>query len=208
MFTARRALLVIDVQNEYVSGKLRIEFPPVEASLASIGKAMDAAREAGIPVVVVQSTTSPDAPIFARGSEGWQFHEVVRSRRWEHHVDKGLPSAFAGTDLRQWIDERDIDTLTIVGYMTHNCDDSTIKEAVHAGFAVEFLHDAAGALSYENRAGRASAEEIHRTFCVVLQSRFAAVVSTDEWIATLRTGATLPRDTIFGSYLRAHAGAV
>jgi nicotinamidase-related amidase len=206
MAAPKRALLVIDVQNEYVSGKLRIEHPPVETSLANIAKAMDEARSAGIPVVAVQTTTSPEAPIFAPDSYGWQFHEVVRSRGWTHCVEKKLPSALAGTGLGEWLGRQGIDTLAVAGYMTHNCDDATIRQAVHEGFAVEFLHDAAGALSYENRAGRASAEEIHRAFSVVLQSRFAAVMSTEEWIDAVRTGATPPRDTIFGSYQRAHAG--
>lgn len=132
------ALVVIDVQNEYVTGRMRIEYPPVATSLANIGRAMDTARAAG--------------------------------------------------------------------YMTHNCDDATIRQAVHAGLAVEFLHDAAGSVPYANRAGRATAEEIHRAFLVVLQSRFAAVLSTEEWIDAVRTGIAPPRETIFGSYQRAHQG--
>lgn len=44
--TPRRALIVIDVQNEYVTGALRIEYPPVEESLGNIGMAMDAAHAA------------------------------------------------------------------------------------------------------------------------------------------------------------------
>ncbi len=46
-----RALLVIDVQNEYVSGRLPIAYPPVDESLAAIGEAMDAAAAHGIPIV-------------------------------------------------------------------------------------------------------------------------------------------------------------
>lgn len=42
----RRALIVIDVQNEYVTGNLPIEFPGINLSLANIGKAMDAAVKA------------------------------------------------------------------------------------------------------------------------------------------------------------------
>ena len=36
----KRALIVIDVQNDYVTGNLRIEFPPVETSLSNIALAM------------------------------------------------------------------------------------------------------------------------------------------------------------------------
>ena len=37
MTTPRRALIVIDVQNEYVSGDLPIEYPDIHSSLANIG---------------------------------------------------------------------------------------------------------------------------------------------------------------------------
>jgi hypothetical protein len=63
--------------------------------------------------------------------------------------------------------------------------------------------DAAGSVPYANRAGQASAEEIHRAYSVVLQSRFAAVLSTAEWIAAVQTGAEPERDSIFASNQRA-----
>jgi len=199
----RRALIVIDVQNEYVTGNLPIEFPDIQFSLANIGKAMDASKAAGIPIVVVQQFAPAGSPVFAQGSNGWELHEVVRSRTWDHFFEKKLPSAFAGTNLADWLGERQIDTLTVAGYMTHNCDDSTIKHAFHAGLAVEFLSDAAGSLPYLNKAGAASAEEIHRAFSIAMQARFAAVMGTDEWICLLRTNGTAERDNIFKSNRRA-----
>ncbi|MDR5778572.1 cysteine hydrolase family protein [Caballeronia sp. LZ065] len=199
----RRALIVIDVQNEYVTGNLPIEYPDVNVSLANIGRAMDAAQRHGVPVVVVQNFAPASAPIFARGSALADLHETVTSRPRAHYVEKSLPSAFAGTDLADWLSAHEIDTLVIAGYMTHNCDDSTVKHAVHAGLAVEFLADATGAVPYENRAGRASAEEIHRVFTVVMQSRFAAVLDTAEWIAALDTGEPPVRDNIYASNQRA-----
>jgi nicotinamidase-related amidase len=204
----RRALVVIDVQNEYVTGDLPIEFPPVETSLANIGRAIDAARAAGVPVVVVQNFAPAGAPIFARGSVGAELHEVVASRERDHYVEKALPSAFAGTDLAQWLAARDVNTITVVGYMTHNCDASTVFEATHAGLNVEFLHDATGSLPYANDAGFASAEDIHRVFSVVMQTRFAAVATTDAWLAAVKAGTSLPGDNIYASNQRARAKVV
>ncbi|RQM49681.1 cysteine hydrolase [Paraburkholderia bannensis] len=204
----RRALVVIDVQNEYVSGDLPIEYPDVHTSLANIGRAIDAARTAGVPVVVVQNFAPAESPLFARGSAGAELHDVVASRERDHYVEKSLPSAFAGTDLGAWLAARGIDTLTIVGYMTHNCDASTAFDATHAGLAVEFLEDATGAVPYENSAGAASAAEIHRVFSVVMQSRFAAVACTDAWLAALAEGAPLPRDNIYLSNQRARKARV
>ena len=198
-----RALVVIDVQNEYESGGLRIQYPPVADSLRNIGRAMDAAHAAGIPVIVVQQMAPADAPLFAEGTHGWQLHEVVAGRPRQHFVQKKLPSAFAGTDLAAWLAEQGIDTLAVVGYMTHNCNDTTIKHAFDAGLQVEFLRDASGSVPYANRAGAATAEEIHRVFAVVEQSRYAAVMTTDEWIAHLARGTTPERDTIHASHQRA-----
>jgi nicotinamidase-related amidase len=200
---AHRALLVIDVQNEYVSGNLLIEYPDIHASLANVGKAMDAAREANIPVIVVQQFAPAQSPIFAEGSKGWELHEVVKNRNWQHKINKKLPSAFAGTNLTDWLVAHDINTLCVTGYMTHNCVDATIKHAFHSGLAVEYLQDASGALSYQNKAGYASAEEIHRTFSIVMQARFAAVMSTEEWLQLIRTNGTAERDNIFQSSQRA-----
>jgi nicotinamidase-related amidase len=205
---SRRALLVIDVQNDYVGGELPIEFPEVQNSLRNIGKVMDAARAASIPVVVVQNILPPNAPFMAEGSAGVELHEVVAASPHDHYVAKKLPSAFAGTDLEAWLRQHDIDTVTVIGYMTHNCNLSTMLHAFHSGFAVEFISDAAGSVPYENRAGRASAEEIHRVMSVVLQSRFAAVMSTEEWIAMLQQDSTAERDSIFRSNRRARGLAV
>jgi len=199
----KRALIVIDVQNEYFTGDLPIEYPNPQMTVANVGIAMDAAREAGIPVIVVQQTAPANSPLFAIGTDGWQLHPLVAARQHDHYVRKTLPSAYPETDLAQWLQSNNIDTLTVVGYMTHNCDASTINHALHNGTAVEFLHDASGAVSYQNRAGFASAEDIHRVFCVVLQSRFAAVISTQEWVENVRSGTTPERDSIYLSNQRA-----
>lgn len=203
----RRALIVIDVQNEYVTGGLPIRFPDVSVSLANIARAIDAANAANVPVVVVQNRTPPGSPLFASGSAGWQLNETVTSRHFDHYIDKQLPSAFAGTDLLQWIRANSIDTLTVVGYMTHNCVAATVFDALHAGLAVEVLSDATGSVSYANRAGRASASRLHKGFMVVFQSRFAAVMPTNRWITHLIDRTTPERDTIFRSHQRATAQA-
>ncbi|MFT4100248.1 MAG: cysteine hydrolase family protein [Burkholderiaceae bacterium] len=199
----QRALIVIDAQNEYLTGGLPIEYPDPLQTITNIGAVMDAARTAGIPVIVVQQTAPAGAPLFAVDTDGWQLHPVVGSRPRDHYLRKTLPSAYPETDLTQWLQARGIDTLTVVGYMTHNCDASTIIHALHQGTAVEFLHDASGSVPYRNQAGAASAEEIHRVFSVVLQSRFAAVMSTRDWIDSIRTGTVPVRDNIYQSNRRA-----
>jgi nicotinamidase-related amidase len=50
----KRALLVIDVQDEYFTGLLPITHP--HGHLDNVLRSMDAARDAGVPIVVVQHT--------------------------------------------------------------------------------------------------------------------------------------------------------
>ncbi|MFC5741130.1 cysteine hydrolase family protein [Dyella tabacisoli] len=203
--TPRRALIVIDVQNEYFTGNLQIEYPPPAESLANIGRLMDAATAAKIPVIVIQQNSPADAPAFAQGSNGWQLHDEVGRRHRDAYFGKPLPSAFSDTGLSDWLVEQGIDTLTVSGYMTHNCNDTTIKHAFDRGMAVEFVHDASGSVPYSNRAGSATAEEIHRVLAVVEQSRFAAVLTTDEWLHCIANGEAPVRENILVSYRQALA---
>lgn len=102
-----------------------------------------------------------------------------------------MPYAFSGTDLAEWLGARAIDTVAIAGYMTQDCDESTARDAVHRGLAVEFLSGATGTLAIANQVGAIRAEELHRAVLVLLQSRFAAVGTTHEWIAAISGGAPL-----------------
>ena len=194
-----RALVVIDVQNEYVSGNLPIAYPELSESLKNIGLAMDTASALGVPVVVVQQVAPETSPIFAKGSHGYALHEVVTSRSYDHHVEKTLPSVFVGTDLAPWLEARSIDTIVIVGYMTQNCDESTARDALHRGLAVEFLSDATGTLAMANQQGSLGAEELHRAVLLVLQSRFAAVSTTREWVDAVHNGTDLERSNVVAS---------
>jgi nicotinamidase-related amidase len=203
--TPRRALIVIDVQNDYDGGNLAIKHPPFRDSVVNVAQAMDAATAAGVKVVVIKQMAPETSPVFAKGSHGGELHPEIARRQRDHYVEKTLPSAFTGTDLEIWLRANAIDTITVIGYMTHNCDLSTIIHAVHMGFMVEFLSDATGSLPYANSAGYASAEEIHRVVSIILQSRFAAVLKTADWIDCLKTGALSERDTPYASSQRALA---
>ena len=199
----RRALIVVDVQNDYDGGNLAIQHPPFRSSVENVARAIDAAVAAGIKVVVIKQLAPEHSPIFAKGSHGGELHSEIARRPRDHYVEKTLPSAFTGTDLEEWLRTNNIDTLAVVGYMTHNCVLSTIIHAVHMGFSVEFLPDAAGSVPYANSAGYASAEDLHRVVSVILQSRFAAVVPTKGWIEGLKTGRLADRDSIYASNQRA-----
>jgi nicotinamidase-related amidase len=184
----KRALVVIDAQQEYLSGPLRIAYPAVDEAVARIVEATDAATAAGVPVALVQQVAPHGAPVFAEGSAGAGLIPAVGSRPHATVITKQLPGSFTGTRLGAWVEQQHIDTLTLVGFMTHNCVDTTARQAVHRGLGVEVLSDAVGTVGLRNELGAVSAEELQRACLVVLQARFAAVTSTADWVRALSDG--------------------
>ncbi|MCZ3366736.1 MULTISPECIES: cysteine hydrolase family protein [Methanobacterium] len=179
----KRALLVIDVQNEYFTGKLPVTYP--ENSFENIIKVIDFANENKIPVLLIQHTNpEKDAATFKKGTDGHKIHEEVMKREYDKIIEKNLPGSFTGTELGLWLKENNIDTLVISGYMTQMCCDTTARHAMHLGFNVEFLSDATGTLDISNYAGEISAEELHKAILITQATRFSEVMSADEWIKT------------------------
>ncbi|MDA0832375.1 MAG: cysteine hydrolase family protein [Planctomycetota bacterium] len=176
----KRALVVVDVQNEYFTGALPISHPT--GHLQNIVKAMDEAQAQNIPVVVVQHTfPQPDKPFFQRGTAAWELHDDVKDRPRDLLIEKNLPGSFTKTELESWLRQHEIDTVVVSGYMTHMCCDTTAREAVHRGFTVEFLSDATGTLPLSNSAGDVTAEELQRAILCSQQMLLSEVISTDEW---------------------------
>jgi nicotinamidase-related amidase len=179
----KQVLFVIDVQNEYFTGKLPVTYPG--KSFENILKAMDRAHASHIPVVVIQHSNPPESPAFGKGTQGWELHDEIKRRHYDILIEKALPGSFTGTDLERWLKEEDITAVTIAGYMTQMCCDTTARQAFHLGYAVTFLSDATGTLAISNSAGSISDADLHRAILITQQMRFSHVISTNEWIARL-----------------------
>lgn len=179
-----RALIVIDVQREYFEGALPIRHPV--GHLESILEVMDAAHKANIPTVVVRHhQPDPESPVFCKGSDMWQLLDEVANRPRDILIDKQLPGSFTGTPLDDFLKERGIDTVTISGYMTQVCCDTTARQAMHRGYNVEFLRDATGTLDVENKAGSVTAEQLHEAILVAQQMFISDVIGREEWLGRI-----------------------
>ena len=175
----KRALLVIDVQNIYFSGAFAVAYPP--DSFKNILAVMDGAADAGIPVIVIQHSSSGMAA-FRKGSREWELHPEVGRRPCELLLEKTMPGSFTATRLEEELRSRGIDTVTICGYMTQMCCDTTARQAAERGFKVEFLSDATGTIPVSNAAGSVTAEELHRAILVTQAMRFSAVMAAKDWL--------------------------
>ena len=177
----KRALLVIDAQNEYFTGKMPVTYP--EGSFDKILKAVDAANQSEIVVILIRhEAPQKAAAAFVKDSRGWEIREELLEKEYVRIVDKNLPGSFTDTELENFLRIMGIDTIVICGYMTQMCCDTTARQAVHLGFSVEFLSDATGTLDVSNNAGKITAEELHKAILITQAMRFSDVISTDEWI--------------------------
>ena len=176
-----RALLVVDVQNEYFPGG---SFPITHPTghLETILEVMDAAADAGVPTAVIRHhQPGPQTPAFRQGSDLWELRPEVAERPRDVLIDKGLPGAFTHTPLADWLKDNDADTVTIAGYMTQVCCDTTARQAFHRGLSVEFLSDATGTLDVSNKAGSVTAAGLHESILVAQQMFISDVIDSAEW---------------------------
>jgi nicotinamidase-related amidase len=201
MTTPRRALILVDVQQEYFGGPLEIRYPAHTESLPRILAAIDAATAANVPIAAIQHSGGETAPVFNPTTDGFSLHPEVERRRDESwkSVTKRYGTIFAETDILEWLRARNIDTITLVGYMTNNCIIASAAESETHGLAAEVLSDATGSISIANGAGFADAQTVHETFMTVLNSNFAAVATTAEWVSAVSDGAELARGDLGSS---------
>lgn len=197
----RRALVVVDVQKEYARPPLRIRYPSLSDCLKQIERALDAAENAGLPVVCVQHAGPPGGAIFDPGGKGFGLCPCVERRRtpqWKCVV-KHRGSIYAGTDLAAWLHEQGVDTVTLVGFMANNCILASAAWGETIGLTTEVLSDAVGAINLSNRAGKVDARTVHSTLMALLHSNWAAVATTDDWCRALGRDEPLSRSNLVAS---------
>lgn len=205
----RRALIVVDVQQEYFSGPLEVAYPPRADVLATIVSTIGTAAAAGIPVISVQHSMPEGAPVFVEGTDGYTVHPDVEAALPADvtRVQKQYGSVFAGTDVAEQLRARDIDTISIVGFMTNNCDLATAVEAEGLGFAAEILSDASGAVHLSNAAGSVTAETLHTTLMTLLNSNFAAVATAAAWTDAVHAESALDKSNLVESAMAGREAA-
>ena len=129
------ALLVVDVQNGVVDGMLgRDEL------IATIGRLVESARDAGRLVVWVQHAGEG----LVRGSEAWQIVPELGPQEGEPVVEKQHRSAFGDTGLGALLREYGVERVVLVGAQSAFCVDMAGKHALAEGFDVTWVSDGHG----------------------------------------------------------------
>lgn len=175
----KKALLVIDVQNEYFTGKLKVTYP--NSSLDNILKVMEHARENNMLIIIVQHTGN-NGDTFIKNSNEWEIHPSILKKSYDYIIEKTKPSSFYNTNLEEILKKENVEGVVISGYMTQMCCDTTGRDAFHKGYEVEFLSDATGTIDVSNEVGTISSKNLHLAALIAQSFGFSKVLSTEEWI--------------------------
>ncbi len=191
---AKTALLVIDMQNDFVLEGAPMEVPAARDAIPHIQRLITQARALNVPVIYSQHTLLEDSQnsileatynpkLFKvgmrKGTPGVQVIDDLKPQAEDTIIEKYRYDAFHNTLLEPTLKNirglNQIDTVIITGTLTEVCCESTARGAYMRDYKVAFISDATGGLSDE--AQRATEDAMGKFF--------GRVMNTDQALAEL-----------------------
>ena len=194
------ALLVVDMQNDFVRAGAPLEVPDARATVAVLKRLLVAFRARRLPVLYTRFLSREEDNLLWRWSP--QCHPTTRAC-WSEHlrsyedapaprpcadvidelvpapgepvVDKFGYGAFHGTDLDARLRALGVRSLVITGTVTQICVEETAREAFHHGYATTVVADAVSSF----------APDLHAASLRNFAMKFGWVADADAVIATL-----------------------
>jgi ureidoacrylate peracid hydrolase len=188
------ALLVVDVQNDFVSSKGSAaqrgeDVSTAQAMVPRLIRLIEEARRVSLTVVYVKTTHSQwtDTPSWIyrksqetnlntcrEGSWGAEFYDGISPLPNERVVIKHRYSAFINTDLNTVLKAKGIESVLVTGVATNVCVETTARDAYMYDYYVTMVGDCAAA--YDSK--------LHETTLENMRRHFGLVASSEEIITT------------------------
>ena len=150
---AKTALIVVDMQNDFVKEGGSLLVPNAEGTIPRIKSLLDLARGSGMKVVFTQDTHTEGDPEWEiwpehvrEGSWGWEIVDELAPLKYELVIRKVRYDAFYGTHLDHYLRVWGVDTLVICGTVANICVHYTAASAALRWFDVVIPRDATSAL--------------------------------------------------------------
>jgi nicotinamidase-related amidase len=150
---ARTALVVVDMQNDFVKEGGTLVVPDAQATIPKIESLLDFARGSGMKVVFTQDTHEEGDPEWEiwpehvrKGSWGWEIVDELRPLEGELVLNKVRYDAFYGTHLDHALRIWGVGTLIICGTVANICVHYTAASAALRWFEVVIPKDATSAV--------------------------------------------------------------
>ncbi len=150
---ARTALIVVDMQNDFVKEGGTLRVPDAEATIPRIQHVLGLARGSGMRIVFSQDTHREGDPEWKiwpeharEGTWGWQIVDELAPLDGETVIRKLRYDAFYGTPLDHLLRLWGVDTLIVCGTVANICVHYTAASAALRWYGVIIPQDATSAL--------------------------------------------------------------
>ncbi len=171
------ALVLIDYQNDYLTGPLAL--PDGLAAIAAAERMLTAARATSTRIIhVLQQGSSGGS--FDRAKFGGQPIAKLAPGPREIVIEKPRPSSFFKTDLAKRLGGGTGTSVIFMGFMTHMCVSTTVRDALHFGFVSTVVADACASRDLPGPSGVISARTMHEASLAALGDRFAGIFTAAE----------------------------
>ncbi|SDW77317.1 Nicotinamidase-related amidase [Marininema mesophilum] len=174
----KNALVVIDVQREYVTEGRPFFLNGINSSLNNIQSVLEKARKDGWEIIHVRHIQ--ESNLFAKDSEFADFVPGFEPREGEKEIHKDNFSCFSASEFEQLLEGLKDHIIHIVGYGSTMCCLSTIIEGYHKGYEMVFIHDASRA-----KQTNSFDEDSHHDHATEYLATFSKVISTEDVLNSL-----------------------
>ena len=173
----RRALIVVDVQNDFCPGGA-LAVPAGDEVVAPLNNLIEEFLSRGEPVYKSRDWHPSKTKHFAAYGGTWPVHCVQGTQGAEFHpeliddprirvISKGMGdednySAFDGTDLAERLRERNIEEVWVGGLATDYCVKNTVLDALREGFKVKAVKSAMRPVEVQPGDGERAIDEMKR----------------------------------------------
>lgn len=170
-----RALIIIDMQNDYFPGG-KMELVGIEEAADKVGQVLTTFRAKKLPIFHIQHlSVNPGATFFLPDTEGVKIHPSVTPAEGEPLIKKHFPNSFRETSLLDELRSLGVQELIVCGAMSHMCIDTTVRAGFDLGFCCVVVADACATrdLSYGDQT--IPAAQVQGAYMAPLSAVFAKV---------------------------------
>lgn len=166
----KKLILVIDIQNEYISEGRPFYIKDIADSLSKAKQLIQAGRENHVPIWHVAH--KKDGKVFSKDSQLSDFITGFEPVEGELVFIKDMYSCFSSEEFTQKISALKPEEIIILGYGSSMCCLCTIIDGIHRGFNFTLASDATAS----KPCGNISEKEMHQSAINIL-TQYAKIAS-------------------------------
>ncbi len=177
----KSALLIIDVQNDYLPNG-NMELVNSVQAVDNITHLIKLFREEKKDIIYIKHlNVRPGATFFVPNTSGCEIVEQIKPNHEDAIVEKNYPNSFRNTKLSEVLKSKQIEKLVICGMMTQMCVDATTRAANDLDYTITLVQDACATRDLVLFGETIKAEYVQKSFIAALNGLYAEVVNTNDF---------------------------